>query len=289
MSGTILPLFRSHPRSWRENRYVYPVISRRSGGLSIGINLNPDKVCNFDCVYCSVDRREPAVETARAVDLEVVEAELRGMLDLALGGELYAAAPFDQTPEKLRRLNDIAFSGDGEPTAYPGFEEAAERVVGVLRERGIVGVQPIVITNATLLDRAGVRRGIDALYAMNGRIWAKLDAGTQGYYEIVERTAIPLRRVLKNILAAGLRWPIVIQSMFIRMDGREPSEAERGEYVARLAELKAGGCGIEYVQLYTLARAPAEANVSAVGEELLEGIARGVRGLGIEARVYPGA
>ncbi len=52
-------LFTQHSRSWQSNRYVYPVISRRSKGLSIGVNLNPDKVCNFDCVYCCVDRTHP--------------------------------------------------------------------------------------------------------------------------------------------------------------------------------------------------------------------------------------
>ena len=49
MSGTTINLFTLHSRNWQTNRYVYPVISRRSKGLSIGVNLNPDKVCNFDC------------------------------------------------------------------------------------------------------------------------------------------------------------------------------------------------------------------------------------------------
>ena len=51
-----------HPRTHAGNRYVYPVISRRAGGLSIGINLSADKLCNFHCIYCQVDRGEPAAE-----------------------------------------------------------------------------------------------------------------------------------------------------------------------------------------------------------------------------------
>jgi sulfatase maturation enzyme AslB (radical SAM superfamily) len=50
---------RDHSRAHANYLYVYPVISRRSRGLSIGVNLNPDKVCNFDCIYCEVDRRTP--------------------------------------------------------------------------------------------------------------------------------------------------------------------------------------------------------------------------------------
>ncbi|HEX3357989.1 MAG TPA: hypothetical protein VHS31_13540, partial [Tepidisphaeraceae bacterium] len=116
---SFVPLFTQHSRSWRENRYVYPVISRRSKGLSIGVNLNPDKACNFDCIYCCVDRTIPA--TVRDVDLNLLRDELAHMLDLYTSGDLFRAAPLDQTPDHLRRLNDIAFSGDGEPTAYPQF------------------------------------------------------------------------------------------------------------------------------------------------------------------------
>ena len=50
--------FAMHDRVWQANRYVYPVVSRRSKGISIGVNLNPDKVCNFDCIYCCVDRKQ---------------------------------------------------------------------------------------------------------------------------------------------------------------------------------------------------------------------------------------
>src|SRR5882757_9732879 len=112
----ILPLFTQHSRSWQQNRYVYPVISRRSKGLSIGVNLNPDKVCNFDCVYCCVDRTTPPIE--REVDLGVLRDELDQMMALAISGELFGEPPFDQTPAHLKRVNDIAFSGDGEPTSF---------------------------------------------------------------------------------------------------------------------------------------------------------------------------
>ena len=70
---TVDPLHSQHERQFAENRFVYPVLSRRSGGISVGINLNPDKVCNFDCVYCQVDRKVPSV--VRRVDLERLRQE----------------------------------------------------------------------------------------------------------------------------------------------------------------------------------------------------------------------
>ncbi len=92
--------FRRHDRLWQSNLYVYPVISRRSRGVSIGLNLNPDKACNFDCVYCQVDRTVPPA--VRKVDLVVLERELTTLLELAASGALFESAPFDLLPPDRR-------------------------------------------------------------------------------------------------------------------------------------------------------------------------------------------
>src|SRR5438045_97658 len=110
-----------HPRTYYENRYVYPVLSRRSKGISVGVNLNPDKICNFDCVYCQVDRRSEA-ET-RFVETDQLLAEIDHMLALVASGALFDDDEFQSVPPDRRRLNDIAFSGDGEPTTYRNFDE----------------------------------------------------------------------------------------------------------------------------------------------------------------------
>src|SRR5574342_674071 len=91
-----------HPRTLDENRYVYAVLSRRSGGVSIGVNLNPDKVCNFDCIYCQVDRRLPGNE--RRVNLEILERELKDILVKAKSGALFAQAPFSGVEKALQNV-----------------------------------------------------------------------------------------------------------------------------------------------------------------------------------------
>ena len=116
-----LTLHSDHARLFERNRFVYPVLSRRSGGISIGVNLNPDKVCNFDCIYCQVDRRSQS-ET-RFVETDALLAELRATLELVASGAIYETEKFRDVPPHLRRLNDIAFSGDGEPTTYKNFDE----------------------------------------------------------------------------------------------------------------------------------------------------------------------
>ncbi len=95
----VLAAHTEHPRTYHENKFVYPVLSRRSHGISLGINLNPDKVCNFDCIYCQVDRRTAAVTTF--VETGRLLAELERTLDLVASGALYDDPPFDHVPEAL--------------------------------------------------------------------------------------------------------------------------------------------------------------------------------------------
>src|SRR5688572_11596436 len=132
---SLITLHTQHPRRFEENRFVYPVLSRRSAGISIGVNLNPDKVCNFDCIYCQVDRRSES-ET-RFVETEQLLRELDDTLDLVVSGDLYQTEKFAGIPQSLRRLNDIAFSGDGEPTTYRNFDELIAACAAVKRRHGL--------------------------------------------------------------------------------------------------------------------------------------------------------
>src|SRR3954452_21900427 len=168
-----LPLHTDHARLFEHNRFVYPVLSRRSGGISIGVNLNPDKICNFDCIYCQVDRRSQS-ET-RFVETAALIEELRNTLDLVTSGQIYKSPKFHEVPAHLRRLNDIAFSGDGEPTTYKNFDELIEKCAEVKREaelrisdRGLrienaspqSAIKMVLITNASMFHRTHVQRGL---------------------------------------------------------------------------------------------------------------------------------
>ena len=116
-----LAVVQDHTRVFQDLVYVYPVISRRSRGLSIGINLNPDKRCNFDCVYCEVDRRTPG--RAETVNLPQLRDELAWLVRYALEGGLATQPKFNEVPAMTRVVRDLAFSGDGEPTMVPNFDE----------------------------------------------------------------------------------------------------------------------------------------------------------------------
>ncbi len=263
-------LHADHGRSFEDNRFVYPVLSRRSGGISVGVNLNPDKVCNFDCIYCQVDRTRQS-ET-RFVGLEPLLTELREVLNLVTSGDLYANERFRSTPVRLRRLNDIAFSGDGEPTTYKNFDTILSQCATVKRDLRLEEVKMVLITNASMFHRPHVRRGLQVLDRNNGQIWAKLDAGTEAYFQRVERTAIPFQQVLDNLTAAARARPIVIQSLFMKIDERPPPTTEILAFCDRLNEIVADGGTIDLVQIYTVARQPAESTVRPLDDATVDTI-----------------
>lgn len=283
-----LTLHTDHARLFERNRFVYPVLSRRSGGISIGVNLNPDKVCNFDCIYCQVDRRSQS-ET-RFVETDALLAELRSTLELVTSGAVYETPKFRSVPQHLRRLNDIAFSGDGEPTTYKNFDELMEQCAGVKREAGLGIVKMVLITNASMFHRPHVERGLAVLDRNNGEIWAKLDAGTDEYYHLIERTPIPFRQVLDNITTAARVRPLVIQSLFMRVSGEPPSLAELDAFCNRLNEITTAGGRLKLVQIYTIARRPAESYVTPLADAEVDAIVELVRTrTGLEAAAYYGS
>ncbi|MBL9124364.1 MAG: radical SAM protein [Planctomycetaceae bacterium] len=287
-SDATLPLHRQHERSWEHNRFVYPVLSRRSGGISIGINLNPDKVCNFDCIYCQVDRVSAAETTF--VETGELLAELEEMLALVTSGELFHTDKFHDVPPALRRLNDIAFSGDGEPTTFRNFDQIVAACAALKSKFGLEQVKLVLITNASMFHRPVVARGLEILDAHQGEIWAKLDAGTEAYYRQVERTTIPFGRILENITAAAQRRPLVIQALFMRIHGAGPDAAEQEAFCQRLNEVLAAGGRIKLVQIYTVARKPAESMVAPLDDSEVDALAALVRACtGLETAAFYGA
>lgn len=285
MSNPLKIAFSNHSRQWRSYRYCYPVVSRRSRGLSLGVNLNPDTACNFDCIYCCVDRLTPPA--VRTVDVRIMEAELRALAGAAIAGELYSEPEFRGIPAEFRRINDIAFSGDGEPTASPEFRRAAEIAAGVRAELGLRDAKIITITDACFLMRPAVAEALAFLDGHHGEIWAKLDAGTQAYYELVNRPSHTLEHVLENILFAAKIRPVVIQSIFMRVRGAPPSSAEIEAYAGRIAELLARGAQLSLVQVYTIARRTAVDYVERLSAAELESIAQRVRPTGVAVETFP--
>lgn len=275
-----------HTRHFSDFTFVYPVISRRSKGLSIGVNLNPDKVCNFDCIYCEVDRRIPGAVTE--VDLRQMKDELTAMVRFAKDGGLAKEPKFDEVPWLTREVKDIAFSGDGEPTMIHNFAECVETVVEVQQSEGLDETKIVLITDAAGLDKADVKRGLKLMDTHHGEIWGKLDAGTEDYYREVNRSNVKFDRILSNLLETARARPIIIQSLFLKVHGQAMPAAELAAYCGRLNDLTESGGQISEVHLYTVARPTPEAFAAKLELAELENMAAAVREqTGLTVAVFP--
>jgi wyosine [tRNA(Phe)-imidazoG37] synthetase (radical SAM superfamily) len=272
------------PRDSLNNRFVYTVISPRARGLSVGVNMNPDKHCNFDCVYCEVNRGEPSRESW--LNVPVMIAELERTLGLVGTGGLREQPGYRTAPPEMLELRHVALSGDGEPTLCPNFVEAVEAIVH-LRARGrLPFFKLVLLTNATGLDRPEVNRGL-SLFTPRDEVWAKLETGTQEYMNRVNGPNGSLDKTLANILQLARQRPVVLQSLFASINGLAPPASEIEAYIQRLRQLKERGAQIPLVQIYSATRPTAHAECGHLPLRTLSAIAQRVReASGLKAEVF---
>lgn len=277
--------FEDHNRDWTGMRYVYPVVSRRSGGVSLGINLNPNNACNWHCVYCQVPDLKRGGPPP--VDIPLLEAELRRMLDWALRGDFMSK----HVPKELRVLKDIAFSGNGEPTSAAEFPDAVACVGRVMADFGLAGkVNVVLITNGSLLDRMRVRLGIGEIARLGGEVWFKLDAATRAGMKRINGSAQDPERVFSRLRACAGLCRTWIQTCVFACDGKPPEAVETDAWLGFLARAKAAGIPLAGVLLYGLARPSLQAGaarLSRLPESWLRSLAGRVAALGIPVRQYP--
>ena len=271
-----------HRRDSAGMTYVYPVVSRRAGGDSVGVNLNVNNACNWACLYCQVPdltRGGPP-----PVDLDLLENELRHFLHDATVGDFLAK----NVPPDSRRLVDVAFSGNGEPTSAPEFAKAVERVAAVLLEFGLLAsLKTRLITNGSLLHRPVVRQGIARLGELGGEVWFKIDRATVAGVEAVNGVRLTPEKVRESLLVCAGLAPTWVQTCYFALDGEEAGQTERLAYLALLESVRDK---IKGVHLYGLARPslqPAASRLSNLSLENFQRFAQSVSSIGIEVVANP--
>jgi len=272
------------PRDFLDNRFVYAVVSARARGLSIGVNMNPDKQCNFHCVYCEVHRDEPPRE--KELNIDVMAQELKKTLAFVLAGRLRERPWYRALPDELLQLRHVALSGDGEPTFAPNFVEAVQAVVHVRALGGFPFFKLVLITNGTGLDQPHVQQGLK-FFTKSDEIWIKLEGGTQAYLNKVNHPNVPLEKIISNILLIARQRPVVIQSLFPAIHGEDPPLEEIEQYAQRLKELKNSGAQISLVQIYSASRPTPNSGCGHLPLKTLSRIAQAVRlATGLKAEVF---
>ena len=281
-----------HNRDVSGLTYVYPVVSRRAGGVSIGINLNINNACNWRCIYCQVPNLSRG--TPPPINLALLEKELRGFLNELLHGNFMN----EFVDEKDRHLMDIAFSGNGEPTSAKDFPQVLEIVEKVLKEFNLLNpanpspilpnpIKVRLITNGSLMDKTHVLESMKHLANINGEVWFKVDAGSSEGIAKINDVNMSIASVIKRLKACAATCPTFFQTCMVKIDGQSPSEEEIDAYITLLSQVKDH---IQGVHLYGLARPSMQAEAPRLGRlspEWLEGVASQIRALDLACFVSP--
>lgn len=295
--NALIAAWSDHSRMWKDNKWVYPVISRRAGGLSIGVNLNPDHKCSFACAYCQSGPQDghPPVP----IDVGEVEKELRNFVEFYESGEFAKCDFFGKVAEDKKIIKDLCLSGDGESTIVKEFPEVCKRMRQIQKEyqeRHAGSTDPLnpasfklrLITNASQLGRDSVEDALSILLENDGEIWAKLDAGTEEWYKKMNRSPVKFETILANLKKAITCHPICIQTMLCSIKGEQPSDTEIQRYIENLEQVYRT-CPEHFVevQLYTVIRQTATPDVFPLEKEFMETVAKKITSiLPVQVRIF---
>jgi wyosine [tRNA(Phe)-imidazoG37] synthetase (radical SAM superfamily) len=274
---------KDHNRDSVGMTYVYPVISRRAGGVSIGVNLNPNNACNWHCAYCQVPNLTRGV--APDIDLNVLRSELTTMLNDVMHGDFM----LERVPEDCRQLCDIAISGNGEPTSCKSFDEVVGVILQVMDSFSLLGAIPIrLISNGSYVHKTHVQRGLHLMAVHKGEVWIKVDAATNEGIARINGIEASSELLFKQVASVAAVCPSWIQTCMLAWHGKEPNEAEVGAYLSFLSRLKEASIPIQGVLLYGLARPslqPEAEHVSALSLVWMEAMRDQIEAVGFSVKL----
>ncbi len=239
----------NHDRGIVGMTYVYPVVSRRAGGVSVGINLNPNNACNWHCAYCQVP--DLVRGSAPVIDMNQLKEELTSMLDSIIHGSFMQ----DRVPDDCQKLCDVAISGNGEPTSCKNFDEIVALIVVVMRQFDLSeDVKLRLITNGSYLHKSSVQKGLKQMGLCNGEVWVKVDSATEAGIERINGITASPELLFKQVKEAANVCPTWIQTCMFAWDGHQPSADEVDAYLTFIQRLKVESVSVKGVLLYGLAR-----------------------------------
>ena len=269
-----------HSRELSGLKYIYSVVSRRAGGLSIGINLNVNNACNWQCIYCEIPNLTRG--SPPPIELDVLENELRFFLHEIIHGDYMEK----NVAIEDRHLKDIAFSGNGEPTSAEEFPQVILIVKKILQEFDLLHKIKIrLITNGSLMHQASVIKSVEMLKEMNGEVWFKVDAATEESIKTINQVNLKPHQILERLKNSANVCPTFVQTCIFSINGNGPSEKDINAYIELINEVKSN---IQGVHLYGLARPslqPQAKNLGRIDEEVLQDIAKELRSLNITTTV----
>lgn len=249
------------------NDLIYGPVHSRRLGISLGVNLMPSmcKLCNFECIYCECGWSGSGAKPPFHSRSEVSEA---------LANKLTAMAAEGVCPDV------ITFAGNGEPTTHPQFEQIIDDTLS-LRDRLAQSAKVSVLSNATMIDRASVRK---ALLKVDNNI-LKLDSAFDSTVRLINnpRGNYSVAHTVGQMMLFEGR--LTIQTMLLRgtFNGERvdnTTQEQTDEWLKLIGQIKPRS-----VMLYTIDRQTPAPDLEKVSTDDMNRVADRVRALGIECSV----
>jgi len=149
--------------------YIFGPVASRRFGMSLGIDLSPDKKrCNFDCIYCELEATKPVNE--------------------------YDNPPLvrDIFEEVKKAVNEFEFdvltiTSNGEPTLYPYLDELVEKLKTLNKKL-------LILSNSSTIDKKNIQQTLKKLDIVK----LSLDSANEKTFKKIDR---PFKGIeLKNII-----------------------------------------------------------------------------------------
>jgi len=244
MKKETLTIF-NHDRNIYESKYIYPVVSRRSKGLSLGINLNTNNACNWQCIYCQVSNLK--LGKPEAINLKLLESELDEWLNKIINGNF-----LEECASEKVEFKDIAFSGNGEPTATPEFETIIKIVLKKVKKFKLSKIIKLrLITNGSYLNKTIVQNGLKLMKDFDHEVWFKIDHIDPEEALKINRINLSISNLKKNLKCAISISPTIIQTCLLRINNQLPKDDSINKFIEFL---KPYASDLRAINIYSLAR-----------------------------------
>jgi wyosine [tRNA(Phe)-imidazoG37] synthetase (radical SAM superfamily) len=246
-----------HDRNIFDSKYVYPVVSRRAGGLSLGVNLNTNNACNWQCIYCEIPNLTRG--GPEPIQVELLKDELNFWIDQIINSKFLK----ENTPPGTA-FADVALSGNGEPTAAPEFLEVLEIIIASLKEHKLIDKIPVrLITNGSFISKK--KECLNIFNRYHGEVWFKIDAADEDSIKLINQVNLDPNSMINNLKTCAETCQTVIQTCLLKINHQVPTN----DFLKNYSKLiKPYEQLIKKIDLYSLARPSLQNNQDITIERL---------------------
>jgi wyosine [tRNA(Phe)-imidazoG37] synthetase (radical SAM superfamily) len=246
-----------HDRNIFDSKYVYPVVSRRAGGLSLGVNLNTNNACNWQCIYCEIPNLTRG--GPEPIEVELLKDELNFWIDQIINSNFLK----ENTPPGTT-FADVALSGNGEPTAAPEFLDVLEIIIACLKEHKLIDKIPVrLITNGSFISKK--KDCLNIFNRHHGEIWFKIDAADEDSIKLINQVNLDPNSMINNLKKCAEACQTVIQTCLLKINHQVPTN----DFLKNYSKLiKPYERLIKKIDLYSLARPSLQNNQDITIERL---------------------